>query len=104
MNSVQKNLSGTSKMQSFSAAEIFILRCSSFQNPAAYPQSTLDMDASFDYGGTDYRWSDQFADQFDHLMIAEIGQGSDDELPLYLALIIKDQKVAAITFYHPTAD
>lgn len=69
-------------------------------NPAAYPRSTLDMDVSFDYGGTDYRWSDQF----DHLMIAEIDQGSDDKLPLYLALLIKDQKVAAITFYHPTAD
>lgn len=69
-------------------------------NPAAYPRSYLDMDASFNYGGADYLWSDQF----DHLLIAEIKQGNPDDLPLYLALLMKDQNVAAITFYHPTAD
>lgn len=69
-------------------------------NFAAYPRSYLDMDASFDYGGTDYFWSDQF----DHLLIAEVDQNSPDVLPLYLALLIKDQSVAAITFYHPTAN
>lgn len=69
-------------------------------NFSAYPRSYLDMDASFNYDGTDYFWSDQF----DHLLIAEIDQNSPEALPLYLALLIKDQSVAAITFYHPTAN
>lgn len=40
--------------------------------------------------------------QFDSALLANVGYG--EELPLYLALMIKEDKVAAITFYHPTAN
>lgn len=68
-------------------------------NPTAYPRSYIGMDEDWDYAGKDYEWSDQF----DHIMIADIDLGVEDTLPLYLALMIKDDAVAAITFYCPTA-
>lgn len=68
-------------------------------NPAAYPRSLIDMDAEWEYPGKkDFNW----ADQFDCIMIAEVEQ-EQDSLPNYMALMIKDDKVAAITFYRPTA-
>lgn len=69
-------------------------------NASAYPRSYDGMDSDWDYVGKDYVWSDRF----DHLMIANIDLGEPDALPLYLALLIKDQAVAAITFYYPTAN
>ncbi|MBD5479676.1 MAG: hypothetical protein HDR14_10365 [Lachnospiraceae bacterium] len=68
-------------------------------NPIAYPRSYVGMDADWDYAGKDYQWSDQF----DCIMIADIDLGAEDTLPLYLALMVKDHAVAAITFYYPTA-
>ena len=68
-------------------------------NPIAYPCSYVGMDEDWDYAGKDYQWSDQF----DCIMIADIDLGAEDTLPLYLALMVKDNAVAAITFYYPTA-
>ena len=68
-------------------------------NPAAYPRSYVGMDEDWDYAGKDYEWSDRF----DCIMIADIDLGAEDTLPRYLALMIKDHAVAAITFYCPTA-
>ncbi len=67
-------------------------------NPTAYPCSYVGMDEDWDYAGKDYEWSDQF----DCIMIADIDLGAEDTLPLYLALMVKDNAVAAITFYCPT--
>lgn len=68
-------------------------------NPTAYPRSYVGMDDNWNYAGKDYEWSDQF----DYIMIADIDLEEEDTLPLYLALMIKDNAVAAITFYCPTA-
>lgn len=68
-------------------------------NPAVYPRSYVGMDEDWDYAGKDYEWSDRF----DCIMIADIDLGAEDTLPLYLALMIKNHAVAAITFYCPTA-
>lgn len=68
-------------------------------NPTAYPHSYVGMDEDWDYAGKDYEWSNQF----DCIMIADIDLGAEDTLPLYLALMVKDHAVAAITFYCPTA-
>lgn len=65
----------------------------------AYPRSYVGMDEDRDYAGEDYEWSDQF----DYIMIANIDLEAEDTLPVYLALMIKDHAVAAITFYCPTA-
>ncbi len=46
-----------------------------------------------------WRW----IDQFDYVMIGDIDLGTYDTLPLYIGLMMKDKKVAAITFYYPTA-
>lgn len=35
---------------------------------------------------------------------ADINLGETDALPVYLGLLVKDKKVAAITFYYPTAN
>lgn len=68
-------------------------------NDVAYPHSLTGMDPEWEYpDGKDYNW----ADQFDCIMIADIEQ-EQDSLPVYMALMIKDDKVAAITFYRPTA-
>ncbi len=65
----------------------------------AYPHSPVKMDEEWDYGGEkDYYW----VSQFDYIMIADVEQGLD-ALPLYLAIMMKDDKVSAVTFYCPTA-
>lgn len=68
-------------------------------NATAYPRSYVGMDENWEYADKDYEWSDQF----DCIMIADIDLGAEDRLPIYLALLVKDNAVAAITFYHPTA-
>lgn len=42
--------------------------------------------------------------QFDYGLMADIDNGKNDDLPQYLVLLIKDEKVAAITFMYPTAN
>lgn len=69
-------------------------------NSAAYPSSPAGMDENLEYAdGKDYFWEEQF----DAIMIAEVEQPMD-ELPVYVALMMKDDTVAAITFYYPTAN
>lgn len=68
-------------------------------NGAAYPKSVLGIDPDFVYNGKDYNW----LDQFDYVMIADIDLGTYDTLPVCLGLLMKDEKVKAITFYYPTA-
>ena len=69
-------------------------------NGSAYPRSYINMDDNWEYNGKDYYWSNQF----DYLIIANINIGELDTLPIYLALLMKDNLVAGITFYYPTAD
>ncbi len=65
----------------------------------SYPHSPVNMDGEWDYEGEkDYYW----ASRFDYIMIADVEQ-EPDALPLYLALMMEDDKVSAITFYCPTA-
>lgn len=45
----------------------------------------------------------RWLDQFDYVMIGDINLGNVDTLPIYLGLLMKDGKVAAITKYYPTA-
>ena len=69
-------------------------------NPAAYPRSRVCMDEKLGYvDRKDYCW----ADQFDYMIIANVEQPLDT-LPIYVALMMKDDTVSAITFYYPTAD
>lgn len=42
-------------------------------------------------------------EQFDYVMIGDINLGTEDTLPIYVGLLVKDGKVAAITKYNPTA-
>jgi len=44
-----------------------------------------------------------WTDQFDYIMIGDIDLGTYDTLPLYIGLMMKDKKIAVITFYYPTA-
>lgn len=68
-------------------------------NAAAYPRSPAGMDEELQYAdGEEYHWDNQF----DYVMIAEVEQTSDT-LPVYVALMMKDDIVSAITFYYPTA-
>jgi hypothetical protein len=57
------------------------------------------MDDEWDYDGEDYYWENQF----DYIMLADIDLGTDDTLPSYVGLLMKDDTVSAITFYYPTA-
>ncbi len=68
-------------------------------NGIAYPRSLSGMDENLEYDGKYYEWSDQF----DCVMIADIELEVEDALPVCLALLVKDNMVAAITFYYPTA-
>ena len=62
-------------------------------------RSPAGMDEELQYAdGKEYRWDNQF----DYVMIAEIEQ-PPDTIPVYVALMMKDDIVAAITFYYPTA-
>ena len=47
-------------------------------------------------------YPEHWTDAFDSILIANIEDGIDD-LPIYLALMMKDDKVLAITKYEPTA-
>lgn len=68
-------------------------------NHVAYPSSPAGMDENREYiDGKDYYWEGQF----DAIMIAEVEQPMDS-LPVYVALMMKDDTVSAITFYRPTA-
>lgn len=68
-------------------------------NGTAYPRSYLDMDAQHPYDGKDYKWTDQF----DCAMLADAAMGTADEPPACAALLIKDGRVYAITFFYPAA-
>lgn len=68
-------------------------------NGILYPRSYIGMDREWEYGGKDYIWTDQF----EYVMIADIDLGESDMLPKYVALLMKDDTVAAITFFNPTA-
>ncbi|MDE6639211.1 MAG: M48 family metalloprotease [Acetatifactor sp.] len=68
-------------------------------NNTAYPRSMAGLDEELDYDGAEYYYWDS---QFDYIMIAEIEQ-DPDTLPISVALMMKDDVVAAITFYYPTA-
>lgn len=68
-------------------------------NSTAYPCSPAGMDEKLKYvGGKEYRWEDQF----DYVMIADVEQPLE-ALPVYVALMMKDDIVSAVTFYYPTA-
>ena len=69
-------------------------------NNTSYPRSPKGTDEEWDYGGEEYYYWDS---QFDYIMIADIEQ-EPDTLPLSVALMMKDDVVAAITFYYPTAN
>lgn len=67
-------------------------------NGTAYPRSYAGMDSNWEYDGEYYEWTNQF----DYVMVADIDIG-EDTLPRYVALLMKNKAVAAITFYYPTA-
>lgn len=68
-------------------------------NGVTYPRSREGMDEKWDYAGKEsYEWKDQF----DYIMIADVRQPENAQ-PVYMALMMKEDKVAAITFYCPTA-
>lgn len=68
-------------------------------NSVTYPHSPVDMDEKLEYvDGKDYCWENRF----DYIMIADVEQ-APDALPLYMALMMQDDTVGAITFYYPTA-
>ncbi len=69
-------------------------------NGTAYPRSAQGTDPNFEYNGKDYRWWNQF----DYVMMLDIDLGTYDTLPIYVGLLMKDEKVKAITFYYPTAN
>ncbi len=68
-------------------------------NGVAYPRSAQGTDPNFEYNGKDYRWWNRF----DYVMMLDIDLGTYDTLPIYLGLLMKEEKVGAITFYYPTA-
>lgn len=59
------------------------------------------------WGFNPVTYPNNWADQFDYALMANVifdpGTRVTGELPEYLALMIKDEKVAAITFFYPTA-
>lgn len=63
---------------------------------------------TIDFEGTGYpAWNgtaypDNWTDEFDHILIANIENHKED-IPVFLALMMKSGKVAAITWYEPTA-
>ena len=68
-------------------------------NSVTYPHSPTGMDEEWEYSSREgYSWDRQF----DFIMIADIEQNADT-LPLYLAVMMRNGKAAAITFYCPTA-
>lgn len=69
-------------------------------NGVAYPRSAQGTDPDFEYQGTDYYWWNQF----DYVMMLDIDLGTYDTLPIYVGLLMKEEKVRAITFYYPTVN
>lgn len=75
-----------------------VTRCAGWNN-VAYPRSPFGMDTEWDYvDNEDYYWDNQF----DYMILADVEQ-QQDAMPKYIALMMKDDVVAAITFYYPTA-
>ncbi len=68
-------------------------------NGTAYPNSYMGTDSDWDYQGEDYRWENQF----DEVLVADTDYFTEQGLPVYVAFLIKDEVIAAITFYCPTA-
>ena len=64
-------------------------------NGNAYPRIIHEEDDVY----TESYW----LEQFDYVMIGDINLGTEDTLPIYVGLLVKDGKVAAITKYNPTA-
>ena len=67
-------------------------------NSATYPRSPQNTDDSWEYENIDYYWTNQF----DYVMIGNIETDTADDAPYYLGLLVKDNKISAITFYFPT--
>ena len=77
-------------------------------NGIAYPRSYIGMDSDWNYEDKIHFWEHSekdyyWTDQFDYIMIADIILEDKDTLPMYLGLLIKHERVAAITFFYPTA-
>ena len=77
-------------------------------NGIAYPRSYIGMDSDWNYEDKIHFWEHSekdyyWTDQFDYIMIADIILEDEDTLPVYLGLLIKHERVAAITFFYPTA-
>lgn len=77
-------------------------------NGIAYPRSYIGMDSDWNYEDKIHFWEHSekdyyWTDQFDYIMIADIILEDEDTLPMYLGLLIKYERVAAITFFYPTA-
>lgn len=68
-------------------------------NGISYPRSYIDMDSDWEYKGENYFWTNQF----EYVMIADIDLEESDILPQYVAFLMVDDAIAAITFYCPTA-
>ena len=68
-------------------------------NFTSYPRSSSASDVDENSSGGSYYWHDQF----DYILIAGIDVGAEDVLPMYVGLLMKDDVVAAITFFYPTA-
>lgn len=63
-----------------------------------YPHSIIGWDENYEYIDGDYNWTNQF----DYAIVGNVVRENDIEAPLYVALLIKDEFVDAITFYSPT--
>ncbi|WP_455716364.1 hypothetical protein [Anaerosporobacter sp.] len=57
--------------------------------------------ACLDWNGAAY--PEKWKSQYDYGLMANVDNGIDDDLPKYLVLLSKDEKVVAITFMYPTA-
>ncbi len=75
------------------------VKCGMGWNNTAYPHSYMGTDSSWDYNGVDYRWENQF----DEILIADTDYLTEYGLPFSIAFLIKDDVIAAFTFYYPTA-
>ena len=65
---------------------------------ATYPHSNVGWDENYEYINGDYNWTNQF----DYAIVGNVVRDNDIEAPLYVALLVKDEFVVAITFYSPT--
>lgn len=63
-----------------------------------YPHSHVGWDENYEYVDGDYNWTNQF----DYAIVGNVVRDNDIEAPLYVALLVKDEFVEAITFYSPT--